>query len=87
LSLLTKGQDLPAWKDNKKDYKDFKAKYKNKSRDLDILQKEVQKTKSDLQKETQKWVRANERLQSRKKSKSDSSSEDEAEEIEPSHKQ
>jgi hypothetical protein len=43
--------------DNKKDYKDykdFKSKYKNKSRDLNIPQKEVQKTKSDLQREKQK---------------------------------
>jgi hypothetical protein len=49
--LLAKGQDKPAWKDNKKDYKDFKSKYKNKSRDLNILQKEVQQTKNELQKE------------------------------------
>jgi hypothetical protein len=60
--LLAKGQDKPAWKDNnKKDYKDFKSKYKNKSRDLNILQKEVRQTKSDLQKEKQTWVKANER--------------------------
>jgi hypothetical protein len=85
--LLAKGQDKPAWKDNKKDYKDFKSKYKNKSRDLNILQKEVRQTKSDLQKEKHKWVKANERLQSRKKSKSDSSSKDETEETEQSHKQ
>jgi hypothetical protein len=32
--LLNKNQDKPAWKDNKKDYKDFKSKYKNNGRDL-----------------------------------------------------
>jgi hypothetical protein len=51
---------------------------------LNILQKEVQQTKNELQKEKRKWIKANERIQSRsKKSKSDSSSKDEAEESEP----
>jgi hypothetical protein len=44
-------------------HKDFKSEYKNKSRDLNILQKEVKKWKDEVQKENKKWIKVNERIQ------------------------
>jgi hypothetical protein len=56
--LLTQGKEgKPNWRDSEKDCKDFKSKHKNKSRDLNILQKEVKKRNIEVQQEETNWIK------------------------------